>query len=136
MKRMFAILLSAALLLGLLGACDRQGASTPTQPADASAQPIVSAPSEVELGCALVVFTMWNALDIEVPEADLLLNTLTEDDVAERLAAYIEGAYGLSVGEWEDGSLIRGTGMSAAELAVLCFADEDGARHGEDCLKD
>ncbi len=138
MKRMFAILLSAAVLLGLLPACDQRGASKPTQPADtAGLEAANSAPAEVELSCTLVMSAVWAELGIGIPEAETLYNDPdVETTDQERLAAYIEGAYGLSEGEWEGASIVRATGASAIELAVLRFASEEAARHGEDCLRD
>ena len=134
MKRTFAILLSAALLLSLLPACNRQEAAGPTQPPDtAGSEPSASAPAESELSCTLVLYAVWAELGIAIPEAETL-DAETAD--REYLAAYIEGAYGLSQGEWEDASIVRATGANATELAVLRFADEDAARHGEENLKD
>lgn len=138
MKRTFAILLSAALLLILLPACNRQGAARPTQPAEtASLEPAASDSVGADLDCAAVLEAVRAALDVSIPQGETLCSGgegASSD--GERLSAYIEGAYGLAEGEWEHAALVRATGASAIELAVLRFADEDAAKHGEDCLKD
>ena len=53
----------------------------------------------------------------------------------ETLNAYIEAAYGLLAGEWEDCAVIMASGARAYEIAVLRFADEAAARHGAECLE-
>ena len=142
MKRIFSILLSAALLLGLLPACNQQAGSRPTQPVEtdgAGLEPIASgtadsAPPQEDLTARDVLLGVWTTLGSELANAETY--GITDDDNGDMLSVYIEGAYGLSDGEWEDAALVRETGASAVELAVLHFADENGARHGEDCLKD
>lgn len=139
MKRMFATLLSAALLLSLLPACNRQGAAQPTQPAepDASApEATSSAPAETDMSCTLLLQAIWSALGLGIPNAEDLYSDADDPNDYMRLFAYMEGAYGLVVGEWEEAALVRATGASAVELAVLSFADEDAAKGGEERLKD
>lgn len=142
MKRMFALLLSAALLLSLLPACNQQAAAAPTQPVEpdgAGPGPTVSEPADSvlpqkDLSASDVLLGVWATLGSELANAETY--GITDGDNGDMLPVYIEGAYGLSAGEWDDAALARETGASAVELAVLRFADEDGARHGEDCLKD
>ena len=125
---MFATLLSAALLLSLLPACNRQGAAQPTQPAepDASApEATSSAPAETDMSCTLLLQAIWSALGLGIPNAEDLYSDADDPNDYMRLSAYMEGAYGLVVGEWEEAALVRATGASAVELAVLSFADED-----------
>ena len=138
MKRTFAVLLSAALLLTLLPACNQQGAAQPTQPSDtASPEATVSAPAESGLSCTLALSGVLSTLDLSLSDGEMLCSDGDgEANDRERLAAYISGAYGLDEGEWEDAAVTRATGANATELAVLRFADEDAARHGEESLKD
>ena len=138
MKRTFAILLSAALLLTLLPACNQQGAAQPTQPSDtASPEATASAPAESGLSCTLALSGVLSTLDLSFSDGEMLCSDGDgEANDRERLAAYISGAYGLDEGEWEEAAVTRATGANATELAVLRFADEDAARHGEESLKD
>ena len=138
MKRTFAVLLSAALLLTLLPACNQQGAAQPTQPSDtASPEGTASAPAESGLSCALALSGVLSTLDLSFSDGEMLCSDGDgEANDRERLAAYISGAYGLGEGEWADAAVTRATGANATELAVLRFADEDAARHGEESLKD
>lgn len=146
MKRTIAVLLSAALLLSLLPACRSGEVPSPapsgTGAPDASApEPTATAPEE-PLRCAEIMVSIWTGLDITFPGAESLYSELTPAEgegyssEPERLSAYIEGAYGLSQGEWEAAAIVRATGASALELAVLRFAGEEAALHGEDCLRE
>lgn len=146
MKRTIAILLSAALLLSLLPACRSGEVPSPapsgTGAPDASApEPTATAPEE-PLRCAEIMVSIWTGLDITFPGAESLYSELRPSEgegyssEPERLSAYIEGAYGLSQGEWEAAAIVRATGASVLELAVLRFAGEEAALHGEDCLKE
>ena len=144
MKRAIAVLLSAALLLSLLPAC-RSGEVPSPAPAetgapDASApEPTATAPED-PLQCAEIMVSIWAGLDLTFPGAESLYSELGPSEgyssEPERLSAYIEGAYGLSQGEWEAAAIARATGASALELAVLRFAGEEAALHGEDCLRE
>ena len=141
-KRMFALLLSAALLLSLLPACNQQAVAAPTQPVETDgagpeptvSEPAESAPPQEDLSARDVLVGVWTTLGVGLTDAETY--GITDDDNGDMLSVYIEGAYGLSDEEWEDAALARETGASAVELAVLRFADEDEAKHGEDCLKD
>lgn len=136
MKRFASLLLSAALLLGLLAGCNLQEGIESSRPAG-SEEPAGSGPVEADLSCGLVLNGTWSALGISIPNAETLYGDSDAQPAdLERLAAYIEGAYGLSGDEWEDAAVARATGASAVELSVLRFADEEGARHGEACLKE
>ncbi|MDE6261015.1 MAG: DUF4358 domain-containing protein [Oscillospiraceae bacterium] len=110
MKRAVSLLLSAALLLGLLSACQEP------------------APS----GSSSALKTDWTAANLsEIAfqfsgfEESNEFEHLYIDHDRERLAAYIENAYGLE--DWEDAAVSRAIGASAFEIAVLRMADSDAA---------
>ncbi|MBD5084436.1 MAG: DUF4358 domain-containing protein [Clostridiales bacterium] len=111
MKRAISLLLSAALLLGLLGGCQN---SEPSEPSD-SPEPGWSVTELAELA-----FNHCGREDMDGLEG---LNAETD---REGLAVYIENAYGLEE-PWEDAAVIRATGASAFEIAVLRMADSDSA---------
>ena len=112
MKRIVSLLLIAALLLGLLGACQ--------EPAAGSEPPASEGPTALE-----VVSTVFLSCGFDgVADVEYLT---TEDGDAEFLAAYLENAYGLAPRTWEDAAVIRATGASAFELAVLRMADSEAA---------
>lgn len=140
MKQLFAALLAAALLLSLLPACDSRGEADPSQPVEpdaAGGEPAVSVPAEPSLGCMELVAYLSSLPGGSPPEAGAgEAYGRADGSDAQQLSAYIQGAYGLEEGEWEEGYVLRVTGASAFELAVLRFAGEDAAKHGEDCLKD
>lgn len=123
MKQRISLLLAASFLLSLLGGC---------QPPAAESEPPASAPA-ADIQCADVLTGIWRA-GIKLAEGEFY--GFQEDDDREQLTAYIQGAYGLAEGEWEEACIARETGASAVELAVLRFADETAAQHGYDCLKD
>lgn len=129
MKRIISLLLALSLLLSLLTAC---------RPPAAEPDPPESASPEVELSCTDILLGVWGGLGIELSNAETYGASYDPDAVDDRepMAAYIEGAYGLAEGEWEDAAIARETGFSALEMAVLRFADEDAAKHGEDCLRE
>lgn len=157
MKRAISLLLSLSLLLPLLSACQQPAAQsdppvpsagqpvgpsaqlpepsapppeTSAQPPEPSDEPAPSAPAEADLLCNLILNELWPELGFDGNHMDYY-----SAGVREPLAAYLEGAYGLAEGQWEDAGVCRKTGASAAELAVLRFADESAADHGEDCLR-
>lgn len=113
-KRIVSLLLSAALLLGLLGAC---------QPSNPSVSP-ETALSAKELAELVLPYS-----GCETPET---VERLNADE--EGLSTYIEKAYTLT--GWADGAIIRATGASAFELAAIRMENEDAARGGEDRLKE
>lgn len=132
MKRTLSLLLALALLSGVLSACgEKRGASTPAPDlpptsdgpspspteSDKPAQPPAEGPSPREL--AEAAFT---ASGCEEPEAVERLNAGLDADA---LSFYVENAYGLE--EWADAAIIRATGASAFEIAVLRCADEGAA---------
>ena len=112
MKRMISLLLSAALLLVLLPAC--QEPSAPSEPL------------ERQLAALEVVNAMLPVSGYGGQSGDLEYLTVEESE-AGLLPAYLENAYGLSDGTWEDAAVIRATGASAFELAVLRLENQDGA---------
>ena len=141
MKRTLSLLLTLALVSGLLSACGvEQRASTPTLPpspatsgstpaptdpsptptaSDEPTQPPADGPSPGELAEAA-----FPASGCEDPDSVERLNA--EHD-AEALAFYVENAYGIAKEDWEDAAVIRATGASAFELAVLRCPDEHAA---------
>lgn len=137
MKRSLCLILCAAMLLSLLAAC-QPPAAEPDPSAGQSEPPTATAPAEAELSCSSILSSVWMRLDILLSSAEVygFSHDDAEADDQEQMAAYIQGAYGLGEGEWEDAAIARETGASAVEMAVLRFADEDAAQHGYDCLKD
>lgn len=108
MKRAVSLLLSAALLLGLLSAC-RLSAVSPA---------------------AADVWSAMELAEIGFGRSGCPLEDITEgrssDDDREWMAAYIENACGIQE-PWEDAAVIRATGASAFEIAVLRMESEDAA---------
>ena len=118
-KRILALLPAAALVLGLLAGCQ--------QP-----DPAVSGgEEEFAPSCLALLTAVWGG---ELPAGEN--RELYDGSDPETLNTYIQGAYGLTEGEWADAAVARETGMSARETGVLRFADEDAARHGEEALQD
>ena len=127
MKRVVSLLLSAALLLGLLSACRK------TSPDDSLVQD----------------HTARELADVALPASgydgeggDLEYLTATEDGTQEVqrdegltvyfnqevLTVYLENAYNIQSAElpWDDAAVIRATGASAFEIAVVRM-ENDGA---------
>ncbi len=114
MKRLVALLLSAALLLGLAAGC-RQEPATGTVP-----------PAGVEGPAALdVVNAVFPRCGYGDGSGDVEYLTGDEDG-KEFLAAYLDNAYKLK-DPWQDAAVIRGMGASAFELTVLRMEDEGAA---------
>lgn len=101
-ERAISLFLSAALLLGLLGAC------RPMSDPEPSASP------EVELSAKELAELILPYAGCEDPEA---VEHLSTGGDGERLNDYIEKAYALT--GWTDGAIIRATGASAFELAAI-----------------
>ncbi len=114
-KKTFACLIAAAFFFAMLTSC---GAS------DSAGEPALSVGEVVS---AVVSSTMEETGD----NAEWL-----DQSDAERLAIYVEAAYGLTSEEWSDCAILRETGASAREIAALLFTDEKAAEHGEECLKE
>lgn len=111
MKRIVSLLLSAALLLGLLGGCSvTRPAATPGQDSHEW-----TAGELMELA-----FEYSGGEDLDG------LEDLRAEWVRDELAVYFENAYGLQL-PWEDAAVIRATGASAFEIAVLRLESEDAA---------
>lgn len=108
MKRIFSLLLAAGLLLGALSACREAGPDTPT--------PMDWTVSEL----ADLAYEYSGQGDMDGLEA---FNAEMDRDW---MAAYLENAYQLEV-PWEDAAVIRATGASAFELAVLQLEDGEAA---------
>lgn len=114
-----SLFLSAALLLGLLGACKPISGPDPSAP-----------PEETPAAKELVELVLPYS-GCESPEA---VERLNADEAGEDLRIYIEKAYALT--GWAEGAIIRATGASAFELAAIRLEDEDAAKAGEGLLKD
>lgn len=122
-RRTISLLLSFVLLL--LPGCQQQTeAGLPTSRAGTG--PVPDPPS-----CAQVLSAVWGG-GITLAEGSQIYDCSDR----EALSGYIQGAYGLAEGEWEDAAVARETGMSARETAVLRFADEEAAQRGEELLRD
>ena len=120
MKKMISLLLTAALLLTALSACQR----TPVQ-----SEPPERQPSALEVVNAMLSVSGYTG------QSENLEHMTVGDDKAEFLTAYLENAYGLSNGAWEDAAVLRATGASAFELAVLRVEDKDKASQVAGLLK-
>ena len=114
MKRMFSLLLTAALLASLPG-CQWIG----------QLQGQLQLP-ESQLAASEAVSALLPVAGY-TGQAENLEHLAAGEDGTGLLNAYLELAYGLSDGAWEDAAIIRATGASAFELAVLHFADKDKA---------
>ena len=117
MKRMISLLLTAALLLAFLPAC--QGTAAQLEP------------PERQPPAAEVVNAMLPVSGYAGQSGDLEHLTAGEDESG-RLATYLENAYGLPDGSWEDAAVIRAVGASAFELAVLRLKNGAGAIRAAD----
>ena len=122
MKRVFTLLLSAALMVSLLTGC--QG----NVPAESDA-PSPSASARQAAYTALELAEI--ALARSGYDTDLELERLDPGSDRERLSVYLERAYGLDGVEWEDAAILRATGASALEVAVLRLRDADAAAEAE-----
>ena len=114
-KRTVSLLMSAALLLGLLSGC----------------QPVSDQGPSVTLTAKELVGLILPYSGCEDPDA---VEYLDADEDGERLGVYIEKSYAMAT--WKDAAVLRATGASAFELAVVRMEDEDTAKGGEDCLKE
>ena len=121
MKRRIALLLALSFLLSLLTAC-RPSTDQPDAPPASEAvsvEPSQAVQVDVRGLANLIRVASGNG------EVENLEGRYAGED-AEWMAAYIENAYGLQ-DPWEDAAVIRATGASAFEIAVLRMADEDAA---------
>lgn len=122
-KRIVSSLLTLILLLSLLSACQQPAAESDPPTAEPTA----------EISCAEVMAGILQTLGIELGDAEVY--GIHENDHPEQLTTYLEEAYELAEGEWEDAYIVRETGASAVEMAVLRFVSEDAAKRGEDSLR-
>ena len=125
MKKALSLILCAALLLSLPAACRPSADTDPAAPPPELSPS--AAPAETALPCAGILTSIWAELDLALPDAERY--GFPDGGDPEQQNAYIQGAYGLEAGEWEDAAIARETGISAVELAVLRFSDEDAAQH-------
>ena len=116
-KRMFAMLLACLLLAGLLPGC-REGAQ-PTPPSE----PAVPDAAALELSAVDLISTAFDHCG-RVDEDGL--EGLYARENREELEAYARNAYQLE-DAWEDMAVVRATGASAFELAVVQMGDDGAA---------
>lgn len=114
MKRFVSLLLFAALLLGTLAGCGQESAAVTEQPSGLGWPAALDVVNAVFPRCGYDE----SAGDVEYLTAD--------EDGSEFLGAYLENAYSLQ-DPWKDAAVIRATGASAFELAVLRMEDEAAA---------
>lgn len=114
MKRLISLLLFAALLAGLPAGCRQEPAAGTQVPAGFEGPAALDVVNAVFPRCGYGD----GSGDVEYLTA--------EGDGREFLAAYLENAYDLQ-DPWEDAAVLRGTGASAFELAVLRMEDEGAA---------
>ena len=112
MKRFVSLLLSAVLLLGLFAGCRKEPA-VGTQPPD-------QWPGAAELAEAVFSRSGFDG------DTNGLERLSADKDEAVFLSDYLANAYGLE-DPWRDAAVIRGTGMSAFEVAVVRMEDEEAA---------
>ncbi len=121
MKRFVSLLLSAVLLLGLFAGCRKEpavGTQTPDQ-----------WPGAAELAEAVFSRSGFDG------DTNGLERLSADKDEAVFLSDYLTNAYGLE-DPWRDAAVIRGTGMSAFEVAVVRMEDEEAAARAADALAD
>lgn len=121
MKRFVSLLLSAVLLLGLFAGC-RQEPAVGTQTPD-------QWPGAAELAEAVFSRSGFDG------DTNGLERLSADKDEAVFLSDYLVNAYGLE-DPWRDAAVIRGTGMSAFEVAVVRMEDEEAAARAADALAD
>ena len=110
MKKIISLLLSAALLLALLSACQEPAPSVSSAPAkDWAVNELASL-----------------AFDYSGREDQDGLESVHAETDREWITTYLENAYGLQE-PWVDAAMIRATGASAFEIAVLRMEDEGAA---------
>lgn len=120
MKRKISLLLSLLMLLSLLSGCQQPPVTESDPPPSAA----VDEPSAQELADAVFPFSGCDkALETEVLDVDAV-------------SIYLENAYGLEKDICTDTAIIRGAGMSAFEITVLCLSGEDAAPDAVNRLKD
>ena len=121
MKRTFAILLVCGLLLGLLPGCREGAPSEPSQEPSASGLPSESADSSLSaVDLASAAFDRCGREDQEGLEG------LYAQENREELEIYAQNAYKIEAA-WEDMAVIRATGASAFEIAVVRMEDDSAA---------
>ena len=118
MKRMFSLLLAAALLLASLSGC--QWSVRLQAQLDQLQDQLMSGP---QIAASDAVAVMLPVSGYAGQTGNLEYMTAGEDG-DEFLTAYLKLAYGLSDGTWTDAAIIRATGASAFELAVLRLESE------------
>lgn len=123
MRRALSLLLCAALLPTLLSACQ--------VPASGSTSTISSAVTECEWSAAALANLAFEHSGCEDTDD---LEAISADLDREGLTAYIENAYGIQ-GSWKDAALVRATGASAFEIAVLCMEDSTTAAQAVTALE-
>lgn len=130
MRKIVALLLCAALLLTLLPACeDGVGTAYPT------AHPEEPSGTMSQAGRELTARELVDAVFGASGQDAAAVEGLYADEDSERLRTYTDNAYGLE-DPWQDGAVVRSTGASALEFAVLRMADEEAAARAVPVLMD
>lgn len=111
MKKLISMLLTAVLLLASLPACQWTGQLQLFEPQLAASK-------------AVSVLMLASGYTGQIENLEYM-NAGGHGD--ELLAAYLEMAYGVPDGAWEDAAIIRAVGASAFELAALHLKDKDEA---------
>lgn len=126
MRRAVCLLLSGALLFGLLTACGKDAGGEASDPPVRTSKRVRETPPAVEEPTALeVVNAVFASCGFENIDPDVEYLTMEEGGY-EFLSAYLENAYKLDL-PWADAAVIRGVGASAFELAVLRMEDGTAA---------
>ncbi len=123
-KRMFAVLLSCALLLGMLPGCQGDAPSPSGPVVQDGDVPVLSA-----------VDLISTAFDYCGRRDEDGLEGLYAKESRELLETYARNAYQLE-DAWEDMAVIRGKGASSFELAVVQMADDAAAVRAAAAFKD
>ena len=129
MKKILSLLLLLSMLLSLLPACRGEPPAETNAPASSSAGEEQSARPEKAWTAANLseIAFQFSGFDQSAGFEHLYM-----DSNRERLAVYVENAYGLE--EWEDAAVSRAAGASAFEVAVLRFQDEQAAARAGEAL--
>lgn len=130
MKRTLSLLLILALISGLFSACgEGMGVSTsaPQLTLDPSAVPVTPVQPSAAISDEPAVTELAKAaFSSSGCEDRSAVEYINAGEDAGSLDFYVENAYGLEE-EWEDAAIIRATGASAFEIAVLRMEDDSAA---------
>ena len=133
MKRTFAILLAAALLLELLSGCRAEEPASSADPLPSPSQtssppsPALSPKPETDPPTGLSAAGLASvAFDHSGRQSQDGVESLSPDESRDTLAAYAENVYQLE-DAWEDMAVVRASGASAFEIVVVRMGDDSAA---------